>query len=568
MQKAMLNDKQGIDLDVLIESRLLIQANSGGGKSWANRRFIEGAFGKKQIIVIDPEGEFANMRGEYDFIYIGKGGDAPAETKSAALLATRLLETKANAIIDIYEMTMPERKLFVKLFFDAMVNAPKELWHDCFIVLDEAHKFAPEKEESVALEAVADMASRGRKRGYCLIPATQRPAKLNKDVAAECNNKLIGRASLDIDRKRSAEELGFTTKEEVLSLRNLEPGEFYAFGPAISRDVVKLRIGDVKVKPPKRGQSKAKPPSPTEKVKALLEQFKDLPEEAKKEADTVQSLRTEVAYLKREASTHKCPVAHDPAKVKAEAEILVKKAQVEIERSFDEEHKRFRSKVSDIIKEAKRLVPGFDSLKKLIEEYESEKISVPKPVITLPQLAPNPVSVPRPRATAPPVPAVAHEGVSIPEQKVLDSIAWFGSIGMTAPNKISVAFLAGYSSKSGGYNNLCGKLRTAGLIEYTVPGTISLTDAGAGYANHPSTTLTREDLHAKVIETLPKPEGKVLQQLLYVYPDAMSNDELAAKSGYTASSGGFNNLKGRLRSLGLADYPTPGFMKAADILFP
>lgn len=565
--KALLNDKYGMDLDALIESRLLIQANSGGGKSWANRRFIEQAFGKKQIIVIDPEGEFANMRGEYDFIYIGKGGDAPAETKSAALLAIRLLETKASAIVDIYEMPMPERKLFVKLFLDAMVNAPKELWHDCFIILDEAHKFAPEKEESVALEAVADIASRGRKRGYCLIPATQRPAKLNKDVAAECNNKLIGRASLDIDRKRSAEELGFTSKEEILSLRNLDPGEFFAFGPAISRDVLKIKIGDVTVKPPKRGQTKAKPPAPTENVKKLLAQFKDIPEEAKREAETMQSLRSEIAVLKREKALHKCPVAHDPDKIRAEADRLLKKAQIEIERSFDEEHRRFRGKAGSIVKKVKDLVTNFRSLEKLVEDFENEKISVPKPQIAL-QYAP-PIELTQPPSNVHPVAvATSHDGVSIPEQKVLDAIAWFESIGMDQPSKISVAFLAGYSGNSGGYNNLCGKLRSAGFVVYPVPGCISLTEEGAGHANRPSAPLTREDLHRKVLETLPKPEGKVLQALLNVYPDALTNEDLASNSGYTPSSGGFNNLKGRLRSLGLAEYPSPGTTKAADILFP
>ncbi len=301
--KIKLSNDITIDLDKLIESRLLIQANSGGGKSWANRRFIEQAFGHKQIILIDPEGEFGNMREQYDFVYIGKGGDAPAEPRSAALLARKLLETKASAIIDIYELGI-HRKQFVKLFLDAMVNAPKELWHDCFIILDEAHKFAPEKEQSESLAAVVDMASLGRKRGFCLIPATQRPAKLNKDVAAECNNKLIGRASLDIDRKRSAEELGFNSKEEILSLRNLEPGEFYVFGPAISRDVVKTTIGDVKVKPPKRGTARSlRIAPPTAKVKKILAELADLPQAAEEEAKTAKELKEALNTANRRIST-------------------------------------------------------------------------------------------------------------------------------------------------------------------------------------------------------------------------------------------------------------------------
>lgn len=292
--KIKLSDDTFIDLDKTIESRALFQANSGGGKSWLARRFIEQTFGHKQLIVIDPEGEFGNMRSKFDFVYIAKeGGDAPAEVRSAALLARRLLETKASAIIDIYELGS-QRGEFVKAFFDACVNMPKNLWQDCFFLLDEAHKFAPEKGqgESVALSSVIDMASLGRKRGYCLIPMTQRPAKLSKDVIAECNNKFIGRASLDIDRKRSAEELGFNTKEQILSLRDLQPGQFYVFGPAVSRDVVLTQIGDVSVKPPKRGTARAvRIAPPTAKVKKILAELADLPQAAAQEAKTTKELK-------------------------------------------------------------------------------------------------------------------------------------------------------------------------------------------------------------------------------------------------------------------------------------
>src|SRR6185295_17117739 len=99
-----LNDKIGIDLSKLIESRLLVQANSGGGKSWAIRRIIEQSFGNVQIIILDPEGEFTNLREKYDFVLAGKEGDAPADSRSAALLARRLLELKTSAIVDLYEL--------------------------------------------------------------------------------------------------------------------------------------------------------------------------------------------------------------------------------------------------------------------------------------------------------------------------------------------------------------------------------------------------------------------------------------------------------------------------------
>lgn len=63
-------NKVEIDLKTLLRTRLLIQANSGGGKSWLLRLIAERAFGKVQTIIIDPEGEFATLREKYDYVLV------------------------------------------------------------------------------------------------------------------------------------------------------------------------------------------------------------------------------------------------------------------------------------------------------------------------------------------------------------------------------------------------------------------------------------------------------------------------------------------------------------------
>src|SRR2546421_6654175 len=277
-----LNQSVHIDLPTLLDTRLLIQANSGGGKSWLIRRLLEQSHGKVQQIVIDLEGEFSTLREKFDYILAGKNGDTPAEPRSAGLLGRRLLELNVSAIIDLYELSQYERKRFVKLFLEALINAPKQLWHPVLVVIDEAHVFAPEKGQSEAMGAVIDLATRGRKRGYCAVLATQRLSKLHKDAAAECNNKLIGRTNLDVDMKRASEELGFTTKDQAIALRNLAAGEFYAFGPAISPNVINVTIGSVETTHPKAGSRiyTGSPIPPTEKIRKILGEMKDLPQEA------------------------------------------------------------------------------------------------------------------------------------------------------------------------------------------------------------------------------------------------------------------------------------------------
>jgi DNA helicase HerA-like ATPase len=257
------------DIERLVESRALIQAASGFGKSSLLVEIVEATHPSIQQIIIDPEGEFSVMRKDHDFVIAAaSNGDALAHPRTAGLLATRLLETKASAILDIYDVKPRERHEFVRCFIESMMNVPKDLWHPVLVFLDEAHLFCPEKGfgESEATDAVIDLAGRGRKRGFTLIAATQRIAKFNKNAAAELNNKFIGSASLDADVKRAAFELGMQPKDALTALRKLKPGEFYAFGPALEQQeplLFKAYLPSTKL--PKAGHRKlVAPPKPTD----------------------------------------------------------------------------------------------------------------------------------------------------------------------------------------------------------------------------------------------------------------------------------------------------------------
>ena len=68
-----------------------------------------------------------------------------------------------------------------------------------------------------------------------------------------------------------------------------------------------------------------------------------------------------------------------------------------------------------------------------------------------------------------------------------------------------------------------------------------------------------------VLARLPGPEQRVLKPLLD--GNAWTSVSLAVAAGYAFGSGGFNNPKGRLRSLGLVEYLPGGMIKASPILF-
>jgi hypothetical protein len=117
----------------LVDTRLVIQANLGGGKSWL-LRLIAGRPGI-QTIVLDNEGEFACLREAVDVLLVGAGGELAANPRHAALLARRLLEYKVSAVVDSVWLKLLDRRRFVKLFLDALVHLPRELWRPVLVIL-------------------------------------------------------------------------------------------------------------------------------------------------------------------------------------------------------------------------------------------------------------------------------------------------------------------------------------------------------------------------------------------------------------------------------------------------
>lgn len=314
-----------IDLDVLLRTRLLVQASSGGGKSWLLRRLMEQLFGKVQVIVIDPEGEFATIREKYGYVLVGKGGETPADKRSAALVAHKLLELRASAVCDLYEVKPADRHSWVRLFLESLIDAPKKLWHPVIVIVDEAHVYSPEKGagESEASEAMIGLATRGRKRGFCAVFATQRLGKLRKDAAAELTNILIGQTFIDIDRKRAAEALGIAPNEQrefYNDLRLLKPGNFWGLGRAIATERILVKVGPVETTHPELGSSKhsIEPPPAPEAIKALLPKLTDLPQQAEAKAKTEAELRAELRSGKGEKKVFEVLIQGYPNEVPRE----------------------------------------------------------------------------------------------------------------------------------------------------------------------------------------------------------------------------------------------------------
>jgi len=605
------------DVDRLVASRLLVQANSGGGKTRTLRRLLEQTHGKLQHLIIDPEGEYHTLRERYDYILAAPaGGDVVAHPRTAKLLAERLLQLGVSAILDIFELNPDDRVLFVQRFLDALVNAPRDLWHPALIVLDEAHVYCPEGKENASTTAVKAMASRGRKRGFCLVPATQRLAKLSKDVAAECNNKLIGRCTLDVDIKRASEELGFTSKAEQQGLRQLEPGQFYAYGPAFDvKAPVLVLVGEVRTSHPEAGQKAAPPPPPTDKVKALLPKLSDLPAEAADRERTVSEMKKaifdkdkRIKELERDVKLsttglHAASIDGKKPEVKSVPALtdadraLIEKLATEVRDQTVALHSEVRqteARIGNLVRaavtdceldlakavdaSATRLEKTFEkaSVKKLIEKLNGLAVPPAHPVPGSRFPAKAGASALRTPSASPSRAPSAHRSLPVgdgtlsgPEQKILGSLAELEALGLHPADKQQLGLMAGYTNvRSGGFSEPLGRLIAGGYATSPQAGKVAITDAGRAAAGDVQPPADPEEMQARIMAKLSGPETKLLKVIIARYPNAISKEDLGTECGYTnIRSGGFSEPLGRLNTLGIIRTPARGEVVASPALF-
>jgi len=235
-----------VNVQELLATRLLVQGNSGSGKSHLLRRLLEESAGLVQQVVIDPEGDFVTLSDAYNHVVINAGD---YNEREIATMGARIREHRASIILSLDALDIEAQMSCAAAFLNALFDAPREHWFPALVVVDEAQMFAPSASGDVSdavrrasLAAMTNLMCRGRKRGLAGAIATQRLAKLAKNVAAEASNFLMGRTFLDIDMARAADLLGME-RRQAEQIRDLERGSFLGLGPAISRRPVSVRIG-------------------------------------------------------------------------------------------------------------------------------------------------------------------------------------------------------------------------------------------------------------------------------------------------------------------------------------
>ena len=531
-----------IDIDLLIGTRMLIQANSGGGKTWALRRLLEQTHGLVQHIVLDPEGDFHTLRTDFDYVLAApREGDCVATPETAELLARRLLELEASAIIDIFDLPLSERRQFVRLFLESLIEAPRDLWHPALIVLDEAQVFAPQNGRAESTQAVIDLMTRGRKRGQSGMLVTQRISALNKDAAAECNNKMIGRTVLDVDTKRAADELGFRSGAQQQSLRSLKPGEFHAFGPALCEQVTRIKVGRVVTRHKEPGSVSPPMTPPPESVKAALARLADLPVVAEQAADDREKLRRRVRELESKLAER------DPGASGAAQKL--RRAEAESAR-LRADCKRLRGQINQYGRQVSLSVKAIEDSTRILLDATSVSADGKSRAMDSAQQERD--------GAAEPGDADREDDVAF-----LDAVSDHFPPGMARilrvlgdrfPSRIEparVAILAQMTPRSGTFQAYLSALGRSGFIDRS-DGVVTCTNTGFEVARGVARAPSREELIDFWSRSVGSGgAGRLLKHLCDVHPAATTRADLASRCGISANGGTFGAYLSRLRKSGL-----------------
>ncbi|CAP56289.1 conserved hypothetical protein [Gluconacetobacter diazotrophicus PA1 5] len=264
-----------MDLAELLSTRLLVQGNSGSGKSHLLRRLLEQSATLVQQAIIDPEGDFVSLAEKFGHLVIDGAAHTEAELQAAG---ERMRVHRASVVLNLEGADADVQMRRAAAFLGGMFEVGREYWYPVLVVVDEAQLFAPaaagdvsDEARRASLGAMTNLMCRGRKRGLAGVIATQRLAKLAKNVAAEASNFLMGRTFLDIDMMRAADLLGME-RRQAESFRDLERGYFVALGPALCRRPVAVRIGPVETESRSAGPALLPfaPAPPPEDIRDLI----------------------------------------------------------------------------------------------------------------------------------------------------------------------------------------------------------------------------------------------------------------------------------------------------------
>lgn len=590
-----------LDLFRFIQTRGMIQASSGGGKSWLVRVIAEKTLAHEiPVWIIDPEGEYTTLREKFDVVIFGSvDADLPLDESTLLVALPELFGKGIPLVFDLSEVSLEEKQRVAAQVCNFLLSVSKADQKPLLVACDEAQILAPEREITPSGKALSDIASRGRKRALGLLVATQRLSALNKNLTTQLQNRFVGFCREDIEVARAAELIG---KKNAALLPDFEPGDFFAVGGALNfRHAVRFHSAKVETTHPDAAlEDFSNHPSPvastqlSELIAVLREK---LTAEAEKAAEAEPPQIWTAEEIERDFEINIQEFNHREQWLEEQEEALdlrklhIKRREEEItarEKQFVDLTASFWQRLETVFGEARALLDDrLDSIKK---EFHAV-LRVPTGILDtkIETLAAQPAETeisesatiendrqkeaPLAQKTSPKSPKSANLKLTPAQQRIINSLATFEQLGLIDVDRSNVAVFAEASPKSSAFDQNLRELRNKGLIEYS-SGRVCLTSAGAGSADNNLKPITGNDeLLAAWRRYLPAKQGAILTLLAKDFEGrCVSRVTIAQRTDQSPTSSAFDGHLRELRKLGLVEYCKTASdisgARATKLLFP
>lgn len=575
----------------------------------------------------DQEG---NPSDRFPVIIIGGAhGDIPLEYAAGKVIAELVTDFPGHYVIDLSGADSQEDlERFSLDFFARFFILKQHKRSPIHLFIDEADTFAPQvpvgKRQNQILKAVEKIVRQGGILGIGQTLITQRPAVLNNNVLMQADALIVLQMTGPADQKAIQEwvkQHGTDAQLKAMkqTLASLPTGVAWYWNPGVDIfrqiSIRERHTYNSSATPTFTSlDAEATPVSLAEiNLGALRERMAESFERAKQNDPDL--LREEISALRRQLESHVCPEVEPTAPTIQTVEVPVL-TEDDIRRMQDQTTavrlnvEAWLNTMADqtrVVTEAvDRLHSGVDNRLLRMEAALTEMQqhagdyttrtevlplagagdSAPEPMLleVVPahgqDFANNAVIGARHHSTGPIIDKIAVRagkpkqtpGILPVQQRIIDAIKWFNSVGIMAPSRKNIAAMIGASAKSSSFNNNISNLRAEhGLVDYPGEGLVGLTEKGQRAANAPQHKATLRDLHEAWLRApmLNRKQRAMLRHLLDIHPKYASREELARVVSSSPASSSFNNDISGMSGLGIVFYPKDRHVQAKTaLLFP
>lgn len=590
MKPRRLKISPGLDLPLEFATEgVAVIGMRGSGKSNTEARFAEVLYDAGiPFVVIDPKGDWSGLRSSGDGksaglsipVFGGLHGDFPLDPGTGARIADLLVDENLSAVLDVSGLSktggLPS---FLTAFCKQLMHRHQLAPQVRTVILEEAHRYIPQSvtgQTAALKEAAASLLLEGRAFGLGCWAATQRPARLHKDVLEEVGNLIvhrIGVAATNDKRTIAGWVKHYELAPEIVdSLTSLAPGEAWVLIPddgLVSRvQIDRRRTYDSAATPTVGAQARRPATMADIDADAIQAALADVIEKAEAEDPKVlqkriRELEAALAKAQKETATVVEQVEVVPAWVAPFMSSLTDQVaalgdrRLEVDQAFE----NLRSAVTDTIRERRKEV---ETVAVEAARTVPRRTGDLTPRGVPARIMPGPGPDPRPPKARNGVvePPVDGPKLKAGARRMLEQLAQFP--GGLKPGILSAR--AKVKRSGGSWSTYLSALRTNGYVEET-NGLLRITDAGLVAAGGARAPMSGADLLDDWRGRLKAGARRMLDVLVDAYPEAVSSDELAAKAEIERSGGSWSTYLSLLRSNDLMVEPERGWHRAADAFF-